>query len=77
MYRVQRDKAYIHYRHLRYIQGFHFRRLYMSHFPSIHTDTLTMALIDLKENMGTTQMQQMQEWLKTRTNAKKIKFVIE
>jgi uncharacterized hydrophobic protein (TIGR00271 family) len=44
---------------------------------SIHTDTLTMALIDLKENMGTTQMQQMQEWLKTRTNAKKIKFVIE
>ena len=44
---------------------------------SIHTDTLTMALIDLKEDMGTTQMQQMQEWLKARTGAKKMKFVIE
>ncbi|MEE1540907.1 MAG: TIGR00341 family protein, partial [Paludibacteraceae bacterium] len=44
---------------------------------SIHTDTLTMALIDLKEDMNVVQMQQMQEWLKTRTKANKMKFVVE
>ena len=44
---------------------------------SIHTDTLTMALIDLKEDMNVVQMQQMQEWLKTRTGAKKMKLVVE
>jgi len=44
---------------------------------SLHTDTLTMVLMGLKEEMEVTQMQQMQEWLKTRTGAKKIKFVVE
>ena len=44
---------------------------------SLHTDTLTMVLMGLKEEMEVTQMKQMQEWLKTRTGAKKMKFVVE
>lgn len=44
---------------------------------SMHKDTLIMVLMGLKEEMNTAQMQQMQEWLKTRTGAKKMKFVIE
>ena len=44
---------------------------------SLHTDTLTMVLMGLKEEMEVAQMQQMQEWLKTRTGAKKMKFVVE
>ena len=44
---------------------------------SMHADTLIMVLMGLKEEMEVTQMQQMQDWLKTRTGAKKMKFVIE
>ena len=44
---------------------------------SMHKDTLIMVLMGLKGEMEVTQMQQMQEWLKTRTGAKKMKFVIE
>lgn len=44
---------------------------------SMHKDTLIMVLMGLKEEMNTAQMQQMQEWLKTRTGAKKMKFVVE
>ena len=44
---------------------------------SMHKDTLIMVLMGLKEEMNTAQMQQMQEWLKTRTGAKNMKFVIE
>lgn len=44
---------------------------------SMRKDTLIMVLMGLKEEMNTAQKQQMQEWLKTRTGAKKMKFVIE
>ena len=44
---------------------------------SMHKDTLIMVLMGLKEDMDAAKMQQMQEWLKTRTGAKKMKFVIE
>jgi len=44
---------------------------------SMHKDTLIMVLMGLKEEMNTAQMQQMKEWLKTRTGAKKMKFVVE
>ena len=44
---------------------------------SAQTDTLTMVLMGLKEEMNTTQMEQMQEWLKTRSGAQKMKFVVE
>ena len=44
---------------------------------SMHKDTLIMVLMGLKGEMNTAQMQQMQEWLKTRTGAKNMKFVIE
>ena len=44
---------------------------------SMHKDTLIMVLMGLKEEMNSAQMQQMQEWLRTRTGAKKMKFVIE
>ena len=44
---------------------------------SMHADTLTMVLMGLKEEMNAVQMQQMQEWLKTRTGAKKMKLVVE
>ena len=44
---------------------------------SMRKDTLIMVLMGLKEEMNTAQMQQMQEWLKTRTGAKKMKFAIE
>ena len=44
---------------------------------SMHKDTLIMVLMGMKEDMNAVQMQQMQEWLKTRTGAKKMKFVIE
>ena len=44
---------------------------------SAQTDTLTMVLMGLKEEMNTTQMEQMQEWLKARSGAQKMKFVVE
>ena len=44
---------------------------------SAQTDTLTMVLMGLKEEMNATQMEQMQEWLKTRSGAQKMKFVVE
>ena len=44
---------------------------------SMQKDTLIMVLMGLKEEMNAVQMQQMQEWLKTRTGAKKMKFVVE
>ena len=44
---------------------------------SMHKDTLIMVLMGLKEEMDAAQMQQMQEWLKTRTGAKKMKLVVE
>lgn len=44
---------------------------------SMHTDTITVALLSLKEEMDTKTMKQMQEWLKTRTGAKKMKLVME
>ena len=44
---------------------------------SMHKDTLIMVLMGLKEDMDAAKMQQMQEWLKTRTGAKKMKFVVE
>ena len=44
---------------------------------SMHKDTLIMVLMGMKEDMNAVQMQQMQEWLRTRTGAKKMKFVIE
>ena len=43
---------------------------------SMHKDTLIMVLMGLKEDMDAAKMQQMQEWLKTRTGAKKMKFVV-
>ena len=44
---------------------------------SMQKDTLIMVLMGLKEEMDAVQMQQMQEWLKTRTGAKKMKLVVE
>ena len=44
---------------------------------SMQKDTLIMVLMGLKEEMDAAQMQQMQEWLKTRTGAKKMKLVVE
>ena len=44
---------------------------------SMHTDTITVALLSLKEEMDAEKMKQMQEWLKTRTGAKKMKLVME
>ena len=44
---------------------------------SMQKDTLIMVLMGLKEEMNAVQMQQMQEWLKTRTGAKKMKLVVE
>ena len=44
---------------------------------SMQKDTLIMVLMGLKEEMNAVQMQQMQEWLKTRTKANKMKFVVE
>ena len=44
---------------------------------SMRTDTLTMVLMGLKEEMDITQMEQMQQWLKTRSGTQKIKFVVE
>ena len=43
---------------------------------SMQKDTLIMVLMGLKEEMNAVQMQQMQEWLKTRTGAKKMKLVV-
>ena len=44
---------------------------------SAQTDTLTMVLMGLKEEMNATQMKQMQEWLKARSGAQKMKFVVD
>ena len=44
---------------------------------SMRTDTLTMVLMGLKEEMDITQMEQMQQWLKTRSGTQKIQFVVE
>ena len=44
---------------------------------SMQKDTLIMVLMGLKEEMNAVQMQQMQEWLKTRTGARKMKLVVE
>ena len=44
---------------------------------SMHTDTITVALLSLKEEIDAEKMKQMQEWLKTRTGAKKMKLVME
>ena len=44
---------------------------------SAQTDTLTMVLMGLKEDMNATQMKQMQEWLKARSGAQKMKLVME
>ena len=44
---------------------------------SAQTDTLTMVLMGLKEEMNATQMKQMQEWLKARSGAQKMKLVME
>ena len=44
---------------------------------SMQKDTLIMVLMGLKEEMNAAQMLQMQEWLKTRTGAKKMKLVVE
>ena len=44
---------------------------------SAQTDTLTMVLMGLKEEMNATQMKQMQEWLKARSGAHKMKLVME
>ena len=44
---------------------------------SMQKDTLIMVLMGLKEEMDAAQMQQMQEWLKTRAGAKKMKLVVE
>ena len=44
---------------------------------SMQADTVTIALLSLKEEMDAADMGQMQEWLKTRTGAKKMKLVVE
>lgn len=44
---------------------------------SAQTDTLTIVLMGLKEEMNATQMEQMQEWLKARSGAQKMKLVME
>ena len=44
---------------------------------SMQKDTLIMVLMGLKEEMDAAQMKQMQEWLKTRMGAKKMKLVVE
>ena len=44
---------------------------------SAQTDTLTMVLMGLKEEMDETQMKQMKEWLKTRSGTQKMKFVVD
>ena len=44
---------------------------------SAQTDTLTMVLMGLKEEMNAPQMKQMQEWLKARSGAQKMKLVME
>ena len=44
---------------------------------SMQTDTITVVLMSLKEEMEPQDMTRMQEWLKTRTDAKKMKLVVE
>lgn len=44
---------------------------------SMQTDTITVVLMSLKEEMEPQDMTRMQEWLKTRTGAKKMKLVVE
>ena len=44
---------------------------------SMQKDTLIMVLMGLNEEMDAAQMQQMQDCFKTRTGAKKMKFVVE
>ena len=44
---------------------------------SMHRDTLTMVLMGLKEEMDAPQMEQMQQWLQTRTGTKKMKFIVD
>lgn len=44
---------------------------------SMQTDTITVVLMSLKGEMEPQDMTRMQEWLKTRTGAKKMKLVVE
>ena len=44
---------------------------------SMRTDTLTMVLMGLKSEMEVTQMDQLQQWLKTRVGTDKMKFIVE
>ena len=51
--------------------------LYQYPKRKLQADTVTIALLGLKEEMDAADMGQMQEWLKTRTGAKKMKLVVE
>ena len=44
---------------------------------SMHADTLTMVLMELKSEMEANQMEQFEQWLKTRVGTNKMKFVVE
>ena len=44
---------------------------------SMQTDTLTMVLMGLKEEMKDSEMEKMQQWLKTRSGTEKMKFVVD
>ena len=44
---------------------------------SMRTDTLTMVLMGLKSEMEVTQMDKLQQWLKTRVGTDKMKFIVE
>ena len=59
------------------VESFSLSQMEVLTVDSMQKDTLIMVLMGLKEEMNAVQMQQMQEWLKTRTGAKKMKFVVE
>ena len=59
------------------VESFSLSQMEVLTVDSMQKDTLIMVLMGLKEEMNAVQMQQMQEWLKTRAGAKKMKLVVE
>ena len=59
------------------VESFSMSQMIVFTIDGMQTDTLTTVLLGLKEDMEPTQMEQMQQWLKTRSGAKKIKLIVE
>ena len=59
------------------VESFSMSQMVVFTINGMQTDTLTTVLLGLKEDMEPTQMEQMKQWLKTRSGAKKIKLIVE